>query len=426
MKELSEIDSRKIEEQANYCLNCKTKPCKNGCPLENDIPTFIKNIKEKEYKQAYATLRETTIMQSVCGRICPHMSQCMGNCVRGIKSVPVQIGTLEAFIGDKALQDNYEEEYIKKIKSNGKSVAIVGGGPAGLTCAAFLAQDGFNVTIYEKHNNLGGILSHGIPEFRLDKEALEGTIQKVLNLGVNVEYHKELGINITLEDLTQKYNAVFIAVGANIPYKMGVPGEELKGVYGGNTLLEKFDHPNYENKNVAVIGGGNVAMDCARTINKMGANKVTVIYRRAEEQMPAEKKEIADAKNEGVEFLFQTNLVKIHGSNKVEQIECVKTKLVPKEGEKRLVPVNIEDSNFKMEMDYVVMALGSSPEYKVVNKLGLELTESGYIKVDENYKTSMENVFAGGDIVGSKKTVAWAARNGRDVAQKIFQLLGDV
>lgn len=420
MKETNVINE--IEEQAAYCLNCKVKPCQKGCPLENDIPTFIKYIKEKDYRQAYATLRKTTILQSVCGRICPHMSQCRGKCVRGIKSKPVEIGNLEAFIGDKAIQENYEEEYIKNIKKNGKNVAIVGGGPAGLTCAAFLAQEGFNVTIYEKHNKLGGILSYGIPEFRLNKEALEGTIQKVLNLGVNVEYNKELEKDISLEELAKKYNAVFIAIGANIPLKMGIPGEELEGVYGGNTLLEKGNHPNYKNKNVAVIGGGNVAMDCARTINKMGANKVTVIYRRAKEQMPAEKKEIIDAENEGIEFLFQANLVKIDGSDTVEQIECVKTELVQKNGESRLVPVNIENSNFKMKVDYVIMALGSNPEYKVVNKLGLELTEAGYIKLDENYKTSMENVFAGGDIVGSKKTVAWAARTGRDVAKVIASL----
>lgn len=422
MKETNVINEIEIEEQANYCLNCKVKPCQKGCPLENDIPTFIKYIKEKDYRQAYATLRKTTILQSVCGRICPHMSQCRGKCVRGIKSKPVEIGNLEAFIGDKAIQENYEEEYIKNIKKNGKNVAIVGGGPAGLTCAAFLAQEGFNVTIYEKHNKLGGILSYGIPEFRLNKEALEGTIQKVLNLGVNVEYNKELEKDISLEELAKKYNAVFIAIGANIPLKMGIPGEELEGVYGGNTLLEKGNHPNYKNKNVAVIGGGNVAMDCARTINKMGANKVTVIYRRAKEQMPAEKKEIIDAENEGIEFLFQANLVKIDGSDTVEQIECVKTELVQKNGESRLVPVNIENSNFKMKADYVIMALGSSQEYKVVNKLGLELTEAGYIKLDENYKTSMENVFAGGDIVGSKKTVAWAARTGRDVAKVIASL----
>ena len=410
-----------IKELTNHCLNCKVKPCQSGCPLGNDIPEFIKNIKEENYEQAYKVLNETTVLESVCGRICPHLSQCMGKCVRGIKSEPVNIGKLEAFVGDLAIENGYVIEKNNQKKS--KKVAVIGSGPAGLTCAAFLAKGGADVIIFEKKDTLGGLLRYGIPSFRLPKDILDKTINKILDLGIKIELNKELGANLQLQDLTNEFDSVFISIGANIPWKMGIDGEDLNGVYGGNTLLEYNLHPDYTGKNVAIIGGGNVAMDCARTINKMGANKVTVIYRRAEEQMPAEKKEIADAKNEGVEFLFQTNLVKIHGSNKVEQIECVKTKLVPKEGEKRLVPVNIEDSNFKMEMDYVVMALGSSPEYKVVNKLGLELTESGYIKVDENYKTSMENVFAGGDIVGSKKTVAWAARNGRDVAQKIMCLL---
>ena len=206
---------------------------------------------------------------------------------------------------------------------------------------------------------------------------------------------------------------------------MGIEGEALDGVYGGNTLLEYNLHPDYTDKNVAVIGGGNVAMDCARTINKLGANKVTVIYRRAEEQMPAEKKEIEDAKNEGVEFLFQTNVVKINGSeddaNKVSSIECIKTELIQKEGESRLSPVNIEGSNYELNMDYVIMAIGSMPEEKVVNNLGLEVDRKGYIKVNENNETSMKNVYAGGDVAGEKATVAWAARSGRNVAEQIIK-----
>ena len=407
-----------INELANYCLNCKVKPCQSGCPLGNDIPEFIKNVKEENYEQAYKVLSKTTVLESICGRICPHMSQCMGKCVRGIKSNPVNIGKLEAFVGDKALQNNYKMDE-NNIEKNGKKVSIIGSGPAGLTCAAFLVKQGFDVTIYEKRDKLGGLLRYGIPDFRLPKDILDNAIEKIINLGIKTEFNKELGVNISLNELKENSDAVFISIGANIPWKMGIQGEELKGVYGGNTLLEYNSHPDYKGKKVAIIGGGNVAMDCARTINKMGAEKVTVIYRRAEEQMPAEKKEIEDAKNEGVEFLFQTNVVKILGKDKVEKIECIKTELVQKEGETSLSPVDIKGSNYEKDMDIVVMSIGSMPEEKIINSLGLECDKKGYIKVNENYETSMENVYAGGDVIGSKATVAWAARAGREVAERI-------
>ena len=407
-----------INELAEYCLNCKVKPCQTGCPLGNDIPEFIKNIREQNFEEAYKILSKTTVLESICGRICPHMSQCMGKCVRGIKSNPVSIGNLEAFVGDKALENNYKMDDVS-ISKNGKKVAVIGSGPAGLTCSAFLARRGFEVTIFEKRDKLGGLLRYGIPEFRLSKDILDRAINKILELGIKVELNKELGTDILLEDLTQKYDYVFVSIGANIPWKMGIEGEKLDGVYGGNTLLEYNLHPKYENKNVAIIGGGNVAMDCARTIKKLGANKVTVIYRRAEEQMPAERKEIEDAKKEGIEFLFQTNIIKVIGENKVNKIECIKTELIQKTGETRLSPVNIENSNFELDMDYVVMAIGSMPEEKIINSLGLECDKKGYIKVDENNETSMKNVFAGGDVSGAKATVAWAARTGRNVAEYI-------
>ena len=341
----------------------------------------------------------------------------MGKCVRGIKSNPVNIGNLEAFVGDTAIKNNYSmDDEDSKANKNGCKVAVIGSGPAGLTCSAFLARKGFDVTIFEKKQTLGGLLRYGIPEFRLPKDVLDNNINKILNLGIKVELNKELGVNIFLEDLIKQYDSIFISIGANIPWKMGIEGESLEGVYGGNSLLEFNEHPDYKNKNVAIIGGGNVAMDCARTINKMGANKVTIIYRRAEEQMPAERKEIEDAKKEGVEFLFQTNIIKILGKDKVEKVECLKTELVQKEGDSRLSPVDIEGSNFELDMDYVVMAIGSMPEENIINKLGLEVDRKGYIKVDENYETSMKNVYAGGDVAGTKATVAWAAKTGRDVA----------
>lgn len=268
-------------------------------------------------------------------------------------------------------------------------------------------------------------MRRGIPEFRLSRDILDNTIQKILDLGISVEYNKEIGNNISLEDFTNKHDAVFIGIGANIPWKMGIEGENLQGVYGGNTLLEKQNHPDYTGKKVAIIGGGNVAMDCARTIKKMGAENVVVIYRRSQKQMPAERKEIEDAKLEGVEFLFQNNVTKILGQDKVEKIECIKTELVKKEGETREVPIDIEGSNYIIDMDYVVMAIGSAPEEKILNKLNLERTKKGYIKVDDEYKTSITKVFAGGDIIGQKATVAFAAKAGRDAAFEIAKFLNN-
>lgn len=411
-----------IKEKANYCLNCPVKPCSNkGCPLNNNIPEFIKAVKEEDIKKAYEILSETTVLESVCGRICPHMKQCEGSCVRGIKGEPVSIGDLEAYVGDVAIKNNYKISEINKEKKD-KKIAIVGGGPAGITASAFLLKKGFSVTLFEKYNYLGGLLVHGIPEFRLPKNIVKNTIQKVIDLGLEVKYNYELGKNLSLNELEKDYDAIFLAYGANITTKMGVEGEELDGVYGGNQLLEYKNHPDYKGKSVAVIGGGNVAMDCARTIKRLGAENVKIIYRRAEEQMPAETKEIQEEKEEGIEFLFQNNIVKIIGKNKVEKLELIKTELVQKEGETRKVPINIEDSNYVIDIDYVVMALGSMPESFTMD-LGLTLNKYGYIYIDENYQTSNKKIFAGGDIAGCKSTVAWAARSGREAANKITQFL---
>ena len=263
-----------IQEKANYCLNCKVKPCSlKGCPLNNNIPDFIKEIKEENYKEAYKILCQTTVLPGVCGRICPHMKQCQGSCVRGIKGEPVNIGDLEAFVFDKAIEENLKLKDYMPQKTNeelkSKKVAIIGGGPAGLTCSAFLAKEGIQVTIFEKYNYLGGILVHGIPNFRLDKNVVENTVKQILDLGVQVKYEMELGKNLKLEELEDQFDAIFLCIGANKSGKMGVEGENLKGVFGGNELLEFNTHPNYIGKIVSVIGGGNVAMDCARTIKKL-------------------------------------------------------------------------------------------------------------------------------------------------------------
>ena len=309
-----------------------------------------------------------------------------------------------------------------KEKQKNKKIAVIGGGPTGLTASAFLARNGFKVTIYEKYNYLGGLLVHGIPEFRLSKEIVEKTVQKILKLGIEVKYNQELEKDIFLQELEKGYDAILLCIGANKSSKMGVEGENLKGVFGGNELLEYNLHPDYKNKIVSVIGGGNVAMDCARTIKRLGAKEVNIIYRRAESQMPAEEKEIEEAKKEGIKFLFQNNIAKIIGNEKVEKLELIKTELVKKENEERLVPVNIENSNYTIDTDYVVMALGSNVEQYVKN-LGLKTNKWGNIEVNEKYQTSNPKIYAGGDLAGTKSTVAWAAYSGREAAKNIAQEL---
>ena len=321
---------------------------------------------------------------------------------------------------ENALYKCYESEIESNKSFNSKKVAVVGAGPCGLSCAAYLARKGVKVTIFEKYNYLGGLLSHGIPEFRLPKKVVNKTIENILNLGIKVEYNKELGKNLGIEDLQKNFDFIFLAFGANCSVKMGVKGENLKGVFGGNELLEYNLHPDYTNKKVIVVGGGNVAMDCARTINKLGAKEVNVVYRRAREQMPAENKEVQDALHEGVKFLFQNNIVRINGTDKVEGVELIKTELIKKEDENRPVPVNIPNSNYYIEADYVVMALGSQTG-NVVYDLGLTLNKWGNIIINSEYKTSNSKIFAGGDLAGEKGTVAWAAKSGIEAAKSILK-----
>lgn len=411
-----------IKEKSSYCLSCKSKNCMKGCPLSNDITDAIKYVKEEEYEKAYNKFLETTVLSSICGRICPHTKQCQGSCIRGIKGDAVDIGSIEAFVGDYGIQNDIKITNFEEYKKIDKKVAVIGSGPCGITCAATLKRLGVSkVTLFEKKNYLGGLLVHGIPEFRLPKDIVDSVYNKIItDLDIEVKLGVELGKDITIENLMKEYDSIFLAIGANTSSKMGIPGEELDGVYGGNELLEYKSFPDFRNKKVVVSGGGNVAMDIARTIKRLGADKVYVVYRRAEEQMPAEKIEIKEAKLEGIEFIFLNNIVRIIGNNKVEKIECIKTKLIEKPGE-RPYPVNIEGSNYTIDTDYVVMAIGSRLSKDILPEINRN--EWGKIQIDSDYRTNLNGVYAAGDFAGIKSTVAFASNSGREAAKSIYKEL---
>ena len=408
-----------LKQKANYCLNCKAKPCSNkGCPLNNDIPTFINLAKNGEFEKAYEIITKTSVLPSICGRICPHYKQCQGSCIRGIKGDPVSIGEIEAFIGDMAIKHNYNIKKFDKQDLYQKNIAVIGGGPSGLTVSSFLARRGANITIYEKYSNLGGILTRGIPEFRLPKNIVEKSIDKILALGINVKYNMQLGKDFNLEDIKNKYDAIILALGANVSNKMNIDGEYLNGVYGANEFLEGLYNIDFNGKTVVVNGGGNVAIDAARTAKSKGAKNVFVTYRRSKNEMPAEKKEVEDAINENIEFLFQNNIVKIIGNNQnqVSGVQLIKTELVKNPNDNRLTPVNIENSDYTINANYVIMALGSHPANFVKN-LGLELKSNGKILTNEFGQTSIPNVYAIGDLADNKSTVAFAAKSARIVEE---------
>lgn len=410
-----EKEKLKVEIAARKCMNCVTKPCQIGCPLNIDIPEFIKDFRNGNYEEAFKVLCKSTVLPSVCGRICPVDKQCQGSCAKKVSYDPVEIGKIESYIGDLALKNEWSLP--KKTKKNGK-VAVIGSGPSGLTCAAFLAENGYQVTIYEKHDYLGGLLYHGIPKFRLDRELVQKMIKQILDLGINVKTNVSLGKDISLEELEKEYDAVFLGLGANLSKMMGLKGETLRGVYGANELLENLVHPDYTGRNVVVIGGGGVSIDMARTAIRMGAKEVGVIYRRSRNEMSAEMDDIKQAKKEKIKFLFQTNVIGINGEEEVKSIECVKTSL-----DKDKKAINVEGSNFTIDTDYVIMAVGSRADSDLLEKLKLDVKENGYLMVNTNNQTSNPKIFAAGDLTGAKSTVAWACRNGRNTAYSIMNFI---
>lgn len=410
-----EKEKLEVKIAASKCETCVTKPCQIGCPLNIDIPEFIENVKNNNYGEAFKVLCKSTVLPSVCGKICPIDKQCQGSCAKKVSYDPVEIGKIESYVGDLAVENGW------KLPRKGKEkerIAVIGSGPSGLTCAGFLAENGYQVTIYEKHEYLGGLLYHGIPKFRLDKELVSKVIKQILDLGIEVKTNVSLGKDISLKELEKEYDAVFLGLGANVSKMMGLSGEELNGVYGANELLENLVQVDYTSKRVVVIGGGGVSIDMARTAIKEGASEVGIIYRRSRSEMSAEMNDIRAAKKEGIKFLFQTNVIKVIGEDKVTGIECVKTTL-----DKEKKAINVEGSNFVIDTDVVIMAVGSRADSELLESLKLDVKENGYLMVNSNNQTSNPKIFAAGDLTGAKSTVAWACRNGRDTAYSIMKFL---
>ncbi len=410
-----EKEKLEVKIAASKCETCVTKPCQIGCPLNIDIPEFIENVKNNNYGEAFKVLCKSTVLPSVCGKICPVDKQCQGSCAKKVSYDPVEIGKIESYVGDLAVENGWKLPRKSKKKER---IAVIGSGPSGLTCAGFLAENGYQVTIYEKHEYLGGLLYHGIPKFRLDKELVSKVIKQILDLGIEVKTNVSLGKDISLKELEKEYDAVFLGLGANVSKMMGLSGEELNGVYGANELLENLVQVDYTSKRVVVIGGGGVSIDMARTAIKEGASEVGIIYRRSRSEMSAEMNDIRAAKKEGIKFLFQTNVIKVIGEDKVTGIECVKTTL-----DKEKKAINVEGSNFVIDTDVVIMAVGSRADSELLESLKLDVKENGYLMVNSNNQTSNPKIFAAGDLTGAKSTVAWACRNGRDTAYSIMKFL---
>ncbi len=429
-------DEETAIDEAKRCLNCKNKPCMNGCPVHIHIPEFIHAVSEGDFEEAYRVISLTSSLPAVCGRVCPQESQCEQKCVRGIKGEAVAIGRLERFVAD--WHSKHATEAPSRPASNGHKVAVVGSGPSGLTCAGDLAKKGYDVTVFEALHLAGGVLVYGIPEFRLPKAIVGKEIDTLKALGVKVETNVVIGRTLTIDELMseQGFEAVFIGSGAGLPKFMNIPGENLKGVYSANEFLTRINlmkaykpdsaTPIQHGTHVAVVGGGNVAMDAARCARRLGA-EVTIIYRRTAAELPARHEEVEHAQEEGIQFSFLTNPVSILGDDKgwVSGIRCQKMELGEPDASGRRRPVAIEGSEEDMPMDCVIMALGTSPNPLIKSTTeGLETQKWGGIVVQEDTgATSREGVYAGGDAVTGAATVILAMGAGKTAAAAIDEYL---
>ncbi|WP_066459945.1 NADPH-dependent glutamate synthase [Anaerotruncus rubiinfantis] len=418
-------------EEAARCLHCKNQPCVSGCPVNVHIPEFIAKVAAGDFQGAYDEIALTNALPAICGRVCPQENQCEGKCVRGIKGEPVAIGRLERFVADWQMENGSDK--VEKPVSNGHRVAVVGAGPAGLTCAGDLAKMGYQVSIFEALQTPGGVLVYGIPQFRLPKEIVAKEVGKLVQMGVDIEPDMVIGKVDSVDELFEAgYEAVFIGSGAGLPSFMNIPGEDLLGVYSANEYLtrinlmkayrEGYDTPIAKSKAVVVVGGGNVAMDAARCAKRMGAETVYIVYRRSMEELPARAEEVHHAKEEGIIFKLLNNPVKILGGEdgRVNGIECLEMQLGEPDASGRRRPLPVEGSNFVLDVDTVIMAIGTSPNPLIRSTTtGLEANRHGCLVADDAGATTKEGVFAGGDAVTGAATVILAMGAGKTAAESI-------
>ena len=425
--------------EAKRCLNCKNKPCQSACPVAINIPAFIERVANEDIEGAYDIISQSSSLPAVCGRVCPQENQCEGKCVRGIKNEPVGIGRLERFVADYHRKNCTKNP--KVTEKNGHKVAIIGSGPSGLTAAGDLAKMGYDVTIFEALHLAGGVLVYGIPEFRLPKNIVESEIDNLRKLGVDIETNVVIGKTITIDELFESgYEAVYIGTGAGLPRFMNIPGESLKGVYSANEFLTRINlmksykedskTPIKRGKNVAVVGGGNVAMDAARCAKRLGAENVYIVYRRSEKELPARFEEVEHAKEEGITFKTLTNPIEILGdeNGNVVGIICTEMELGEPDESGRRSPVVKENSDFKIDVDTVIMAIGTSPNPLISSTTkGLEINKRGGIVTKSEYgETSRDGVFAGGDTVTGAATVILAMGAGKNAAKAIDEYIKKV
>ena len=426
-------------EEAARCLNCKNAQCVKGCPVSINIPEFIHNVKEGNIEEAYRVIGQSSALPAICGRVCPQESQCEGKCIRGIKGEAVSIGKLERFVADWARENDIKPE--KAASKNGKRVAVIGSGPSGLTCAGDLAKLGYDVTIFEALHEAGGVLVYGIPEFRLPKDTVvKHEIENVKSLGVEIDTNVVIGKSVTIDQLLDEegFDAVFIGSGAGLPRFMGIPGENANGVFSANEYLTRnnlmkafktdYDTPIAAGTKVAVVGGGNVAMDAARTALRLGA-EVHIVYRRSEAELPARAEEVHHAKEEGIVFDLLTNPTEIlvDENGWVKGMKCIRMELGEPDASGRRRPVEIEGSEFELDLDTEIMALGTSPNPLISSTTkGLETNKRACIVADEEFgRTSKEGVFAGGDAVTGAATVILAMGAGKAAAKGIHEYLSN-
>ena len=423
-------------EEASRCLNCKNKPCVSGCPVNVRIPEFVAKVAEGKFEEAYEIITSTNSLPAISGRVCPQENQCEGKCVRGIKGESVSIGRLERFCADYHMK--HSDAKAVKPQSNGKKVAVVGAGPSGLTCAGDLAKKGYEVTVFEAFHTAGGVLVYGIPEFRLPKAIVKKEVENLQDLGVEVKTNMVIGRVLSVDELFEMgYKAIFIGSGAGLPSFMGIEGEDLIGVYSANeyltrtnlmkAYLEDYDTPLIKSKSVAVVGGGNVAMDAARCAKRLGAENVYIVYRRGMEEMPARKEEVHHAMEEGIIFKNLNNPVKILGdeNGRVRAMECIEMELGEPDASGRRKPIAKEGSNFELPVDTVIMSIGTSPNPLIRSTTpGLDTNKRGCLVVNEDtMQTTREGVYAGGDAVTGAATVILAMGAGKQAAQSIDEYL---